>query len=69
MDGYVDISTVTPNINITDIQIHPEEYGNSKFNTAINSGIEDIRIIDNNIKTFSSKVNNTLTNFFHKKMT
>lgn len=62
MDGYVDISTVIPNMNITDTQIHPEEYGNSKFNTVINSGIEDIKTIDNNIKTFGSKVNNILTN-------
>ena len=66
MDGYVDISTITPNMNITDIQIHPEEYGNSKFNTAINSGIEDIKTIDNNIKTFGSKVNNILTNTINR---
>lgn len=61
MDGYVDISTTTPNMNITDIQIHPEEYGNTKFNTAISSSMKDIKTIDENIKAFGSKVNDLLT--------
>lgn len=58
MDRYVEQvkSTLTESdIKSTYIQIHPEEYGNNKINTALIDGFEDIKIIDNTIKSLGAK--------------
>lgn len=58
MDRYVDKINKTLDNNIISEKtiLHPEEYGNRKINTATRENIEDIKKIDNNIKSLGNKV-------------
>lgn len=59
MDRYVKQvhSTITEsNMQMSNIQVHPEESGNDKINTALQDGFIDIVTLDNNMKNLANKI-------------
>lgn len=63
MDRYVESiknSIKSSNMNYEEIFIHPEEYGNSKINEAIQKGYTDIIVLDNKIKDIGKQTNELL---------
>lgn len=64
MDRYVEpifLNNKSNNeMSSTIIKLHPEEYGNSKLNSAIEAGFEDINRIDIIVKDLGEKVENLL---------
>lgn len=64
MDRYVDqirSSISDLNMKMTDIQIHPEEYGSYKVNQALSNGFTDISLIDDGMKDIATKIDNLFT--------
>lgn len=63
MDGHVDITNTKDIVRqaSTKQMLHPEEYGNTKLNSAINNGYTDLEQLDINIKSIGDKLNSLLS--------